>query len=211
MLIEQTPDALKVIRRVLKLPQFLTWCAPRRPTQNSSHSSSLGLLGRGRLLAGALARGALGTGARGAFRRGATGLGAAALAALSNLNTATACDSTEAAKLIQAQAGDDKDARSEALTALVQTELFEAILALQDADDPDLDPGKRVDMLSSAAKNIATLTRSSVNLKQFQAKVEKDTRDRLLAEQRAALDAMGSKGGVTEDTKRAIREALGIM
>ena len=41
--------------------------------------------------------------------------------------------------------------------------------------------------------------------------MEKDTRDRLLAEQRAALDAMGSKGGVTEDTKRAIREALGIM
>ena len=48
--------------------------------------------------------------------------------------------STEAAKLIQAQAGDDKDARSEALTALVQTELFEAILALQDADDPEADP-----------------------------------------------------------------------
>ena len=119
--------------------------------------------------------------------------------------------STEAAKLIQAQAGDDKDARSEALTALVQTELFEAILALQDADDPDLDPGERVGMLSNAAKNIATLTRSSVNLKQFQAKVEKDTRERLLAEQRAALDAMGSKGGVTDDTKRAIREALGIV
>lgn len=119
--------------------------------------------------------------------------------------------STEAAKLIQAQAGDDKDARSEALTALVQTELFEAILALQDADDPNLEPGERVGMLSNAAKNIATLTRSSVNLKQFQAKVEKDTRERLLAEQRAALDAMGSKGGVTDDTKRAIREALGIV
>ncbi len=119
--------------------------------------------------------------------------------------------STEAAKLIQAQAGDDKDARSEALTALVQTELFEAILALQDADDPDLDPGERVGMLSSAAKNIATLTRSSVNLKQFQAKVEKDTRDRLLAEQRAKLEAMPNKGGVTADTKAAIREALGIV
>ena len=95
LLIEQTPDALKVPRRVLKLPQFLTWCAPRRPTQNSSHSSSLGLLGRGRLLLGALARGALGAGARGAFSRGATGFGAA-LATPSNLNTATACDSTEA-------------------------------------------------------------------------------------------------------------------
>ena len=119
--------------------------------------------------------------------------------------------STEAAKLIQAQAGDDKDARSEALTALVQTELFEAILALQEADDPEANPEDRVAMLSSAAKNIATLTRSSVNLKLFQAKVEKDTRERLLAEQRAALDAMGNKGGVTDDTKRAIREALGIV
>jgi len=118
--------------------------------------------------------------------------------------------STEAAKLIRAQAGDDQDARSEALTAMIQTELFEAILQLQEADDPDMDPGERVGMLSSAAKNIATLTRSSVNLKQFQAKVEDETRKRLMEEQRAKLDAMGSKGGVTEETKRAIREALGI-
>ena len=35
-------------------------------------------------------------------------------------------------------------------------------------------------------------------------------RKRLLEEQRAKLDAMGSKGGVTEETKIAIREALGI-
>lgn len=67
--------------------------------------------------------------------------------------------STEAAKLIQAQANDDKDARSEALTALVQTELFEAILALQEADDPEANLEDRVAMLSNAAKNIATLTR----------------------------------------------------
>jgi hypothetical protein len=120
--------------------------------------------------------------------------------------------STEAAKIIQAQAGDNNDARSEALTALIQTELFEAILSLQEDDDPEkpMDPGERVGMLSAAAKNIATLTRSSVNLKQFQAKVEADTRAQVLAEQRAKLDAMGSKGGVTEDTKKAIREALGI-
>ncbi|MDP3652454.1 MAG: DUF3486 family protein [Rhodoferax sp.] len=119
--------------------------------------------------------------------------------------------STEAAKIIQAQAGDNNDARSEALTALIQTELFEAILDLQENDDPDMDPGERVGMLSTAAKNIATLTRSSVNLKQFQAKVEEDTRRKLLEEQRAKLDAMGNKGGVTEDTKKAIREALGIV
>lgn len=118
--------------------------------------------------------------------------------------------STEAAKMIRAQAGDNEDARSEALTALVQSELFDAILNLQEADDPELDPSERIAMLSSAAKNIATLTRSSVNLKQFQSKVEEDTRKKLLDEQRAKLDAMGSKGGVTAETKAAIREALGI-
>ena len=115
--------------------------------------------------------------------------------------------STEAAKLIQAQAGDDKDARSEALTALVQTELFEAILALQEADDPEANPEDRVAMLSSAAKNIATLTRSSVNLKQFQAKVEKETRERLLAEQRTKLDALGKTGTVPADVLAQVIKA----
>ena len=119
--------------------------------------------------------------------------------------------STEAARMIRAHAGDSQDARSEALTAIVQTELFEAILNLQEADDEDLDPGERIAMLSSAAKNIATLTRSSVNLKKFQAEVEEATRKKLLEEQRAKLDALGNKGGVTAETKAAIREALGIV
>ena len=113
--------------------------------------------------------------------------------------------------MIQAQAGDDKDARSEALTALVQTELFEAILALQEADAPEANAEDRVAMLSSAAKNIATLTRSSVNLKKFQAETEEAARKKLLEEQRAALEAMPNKGGVTADTKAKIREALGIV
>lgn len=118
--------------------------------------------------------------------------------------------STEAARLISEHAGDSKDARSEALTALVQTELFEAILALQDADDPDLDVGERVGMLSQAAKNIATLTRSSVNLKKFQAEVEENVRRRMLEEQREKLQALGDKGGVTDETMAKIRRALGI-
>lgn len=119
--------------------------------------------------------------------------------------------STEAARMIREHAGDSQDARSEALTALVQTELFEAILNLQEADDEELDAGERVGMLSAAAKNIATLTRSSVNLKKFQAEVEEATRKKLLEEQRAKLEAMGNKGGVTAETKAAIREALGIV
>ena len=109
--------------------------------------------------------------------------------------------STEAAKLIQAHSGDDKDARSEALTAMVQTELFEAILALQEADaegDEAADPGERVALLSKAAKNIATLTRSSINLKEFQTKVEEATRKKLLAEQEANLQEVAKAQGMDE-------------
>ena len=124
--------------------------------------------------------------------------------------------STEAAKMIQAHAGDDKDARSEALTAMVQTELFEAILALQEADEVGEDgeranPGERVALLSKAAKNIATLTRSSINLKEFQAKVEEATRKKLLAEQEERFKALGQSGDVDQDTlAKVIKAAYGL-
>jgi len=120
--------------------------------------------------------------------------------------------STEAAKIIHAQTGDREDTRSGALIAMIQSELFESIMSLQEAGDGEnaMDPAERVGLLSMAAKNIATLTRSSVSLKKYQTDIEEAARKALLAEQRAALDAMGSKGGVTEETKAAIREALGI-
>lgn len=115
--------------------------------------------------------------------------------------------STEAARLIQQHAGDDKDARSEALTAMVQTELFEAILLLQEADDPDADPGERVTLLSKAAKNIATLTRSSINLKEFQAKVEA----KLIERQRQALTELGERGEIDPATlAKVIGAAYGL-
>lgn len=119
--------------------------------------------------------------------------------------------STEAAKIIQAQAGDDKDARSEALTALIQTELFEAILDMQESTDEEVDSAERVGVLSTAAKNIATLTRSSVNLKKFQAEVEAAARKKLLAEQDANLQAEAKAQGMdAEQVDFWRRRVLGI-
>ena len=118
--------------------------------------------------------------------------------------------STEAAKMIQAHAGDDKDARSEALTAMVQTELFEAILEMQEAVDGEekMEPGARVALLSKAAKNIATLTRSSINLKEFQAKVEERAR-KLAFEQAAATAETSAKAqGLSASGVAALREAI---
>lgn len=118
--------------------------------------------------------------------------------------------STEAARILTEGAADDQDARSEAVIALVQTEMFESIVNLQEAEDEELDPADRIALLSKAAKNIATLARASVNQKKFRLEVQEETRRKLLAEQAKQLDAVQKKGGVTADTLAAIREALGI-
>lgn len=114
--------------------------------------------------------------------------------------------STEAARLLTEGAADDQDARSEAVIALVQTELFESIVNLQEATAEDIDPAERIGLLSNAAKNIATLSRASVNLKKFQNEV----RARVEAAA-AAVDQVVKTGGLSDDAANAIRrQILGI-
>lgn len=114
--------------------------------------------------------------------------------------------STEAAKFIVDAAGDDADARSEAVIALVQTEMFDSIIAIQEASDEDLSAEDRLGMMSAAAKNIATLTRASLAQKEFKTKV-------LARAQEAAekVAKLAKKGGMSaaavDEIKRSI---LGI-
>lgn len=113
--------------------------------------------------------------------------------------------STEAARMLTEGAADDQDARSEAVIALVQTELFETIVNLQEAADEEIDPADRVKLLSSAAKNIATLSRASVSLKEYQAKVrEKDAAKLAVLEK----EASGGKSTLDLATIKRIREEL---
>lgn len=116
--------------------------------------------------------------------------------------------STEAAKIIRAQAGDELDARSEALTAMIQSELFESIMALQEASDEEMTPAERVGLLADAAKNIATLTRSSVTLKKFQSEAEERARKALLAEQEQRLAKERGRDGMSEQLEQRIRGIL---
>lgn len=114
--------------------------------------------------------------------------------------------STEAARMLTAGAADDQDARSEAVIALVQTELFESIVNLQEATAGDIEPAERIGLLSSAAKNIATLARASVNQKKFrlevQAKVDAAA---------AAVEKVAKSSGLSDDAADAIRKhILGI-
>lgn len=114
--------------------------------------------------------------------------------------------STEAAKFIADSAGDDADARSEAVIALVQTEMFDSIIAIQDADDEELTPAERLGMMSSAAKNIATLARASIAQKEFKTKVQ--ARAAEAAEKVAKLARKGGMSAATVDEIK--RSILGI-
>ena len=117
--------------------------------------------------------------------------------------------STEAAKLIAESAGDDKDARSETLMAMVQAGLTDALIAMDDAEDAA--PEERVKLLSKAGRDIAALSRSSVNLKEYQAKAEKAAREKLLAEQREKLADLGKTGAVPQDVlERVIKAAYDL-
>lgn len=114
--------------------------------------------------------------------------------------------STEAARILTEGASDDQDARSEAVIALVQTELFESIINLQDASEEDIKPEDRIALLSKAAKNIATLARASVNQKKFRLEVQEKTR--VAAD---AVTQVAKKGGLTAEAVETIRrEILGI-
>lgn len=115
-------------------------------------------------------------------------------------------ESTEAAKLIVANADDEQDSRSEALMALLQNQLFEALIDISEKDSDELAPEARFDLLSEGGKRIAGLISASTRLKEYQAKTR--------AKAQAAADEVAKavkKGGLSNDTAEQIRkQILGI-
>jgi len=112
--------------------------------------------------------------------------------------------STEAAKLIAASAPDDADQRSAAVISLIQTEVFDVLVALQDLADAD--PMQRAKLLSTVAKNVATLSRASVNQKKHE--IEHRAKTEAAADRVARLAKKGGLSGATVENIK--REILGI-
>lgn len=113
--------------------------------------------------------------------------------------------STEAARQLVAAAPDDQDSRSEAVIAMVQQELFDAIFHLKVAEEEE-DTRERINILSSAAKNIATLARASVNQKEFRYRIQQR-----VDAAAASVEKIARKGGLSSESVAALRrEILGI-
>ena len=113
--------------------------------------------------------------------------------------------STEAARAIAEASPDDSDLRSAAVISLVQSNLFDAMLDLEEASE-ESDPAERVKLLANAGRAIAETSRASQGQKKFAQEV------RARAEAAAkSVEAIARKGGMSAEMVNTIRrEILGI-
>jgi len=109
------------------------------------------------------------------------------------------------ASLLVEELGENPNDKAGALMVQsIQTLTTHAALGAQIDDETTIDDVRK---LARAAKDVLQASKAS---REERAAIAREAREALLEEQKAALAAMPIKGGVTEETKQAIREALGI-
>jgi len=115
--------------------------------------------------------------------------------------------STQAAVLIAEAAPDDGDQRSSAVLSLIQTQLFNALVNFDEANEvvegKPVDPAKRLELLSKCGKGIAEIAKASVDVKKHQIEV----RDKAKAAA-DAVEKIAHKGGLAKATIQEIRKAI---
>ena len=109
---------------------------------------------------------------------------------------------TEAARAIAAAAPDDADLRSAATISLVQTDIFDVLVTLQEAEDAD--PEKRLMLMSKAARAIADLARASVSQKKWAVEIRQQERERAVQ----AVESEAKRQGASTATIDALRAAI---
>lgn len=112
---------------------------------------------------------------------------------------------TEAAKLIAETSRDDGDTRSEAAMAIVQSEVFELLLQVREADDEE-DPAARLGLMNEAALGLSRLSRARVNQSRWRTEVETKAK-----EAADAVAKIAKTGGLQKAQVDEIRaQILGI-
>lgn len=109
---------------------------------------------------------------------------------------------TEAAKLMSESSRDDGNARGEAIMGMVEADMFECMLQIRETETIE-NPLDRVNAMSKAAKNIATLSRARVN--QAQWRLELEGRIKAVADR---VEKLAKKGGMDARTVQEIRTSI---
>jgi len=114
--------------------------------------------------------------------------------------------STQAAIMIADAAPDDADQRSAAVMSLIQTELFNSLIALQESNDPETSAADRIALMAKCGKGIASIMQASLGQKKWML----DVRDRV-EKAAQAVESIVKKGGLSSKAAAEIRkQILGI-
>nr|DAR81635.1 MAG TPA: Protein of unknown function (DUF3486) [Bacteriophage sp.] len=114
---------------------------------------------------------------------------------------------TAAAQWLAENAPDEDDRRSEAVMALLQSELLESLMCVLELDTEELPPIERFNMLANASKQVSGLVSASTRLKEYQNKTQQ--RAQIAAENIAQTV---KKCGLSDETANEIRQQiLGIV
>jgi len=110
--------------------------------------------------------------------------------------------STQAALAIAEAAPDDADLLNQSVMQMVQTEVFNSLVALQEAGAEE-NPVLRLRMMTGAAKGIAELSRASINIKKHKLDVQEKAKSAAIV-----IGEKARKGGLTEEAIREIEEQI---
>lgn len=112
---------------------------------------------------------------------------------------------TEAAQMLAKNTPDQSDELSASVIRMAQSELFDVMVDLQEAEAEN-DPAKRVKLLSRAAVAISNLARAKVTHRKWQ----DEARSRIESAA-ASAEKIAKKGGLSaESVEQLRREILGI-
>lgn len=123
---------------------------------------------------------------------------------------------TEMAIHFAENVGDDTGALSSATLGILQTEMFNAIVALKDlegADESDepIDPEKRLLMLGKISRSISEVAKANIAQKKWEMEVREKVKAELIAEQQAKLDELNKQGDISKDVlKTLVRELYNL-
>lgn len=106
---------------------------------------------------------------------------------------------TEIARTLATEVGDDEGAMNDALVRLMQDKLFNLVL------DLEVDPEKDDVSITKLARAVADLGRASVQQKKYQAETRAKVEAKLAV---LETEAKGGKGGLDPETLQRVRQEI---
>lgn len=114
---------------------------------------------------------------------------------------------TDAAIMMSREMQDDEAQLSAAVISMIQSDMFQVMVSLQEANDED-DPAQRMELLAKAARAAADAGRASVSLKKFSSEVRQKIDAKLAKMESEAQSGQTGPRRLDAETLRIVRQEV---